>query len=143
MEGIGPITVGMTVDEAEAAAGIRLRVQKEFTEACRYAYPVGGPRNLAFMVSYRKIVRVDVFGDSSVKTASGVGVGDQEEMVLRIYGERINREPHPYRPEDGSYLVYRPANEENLLLIFETAEGKVTSFRSGLEGPVRAIEGCA
>lgn len=142
MDGIGPINVGMTVDEAEQAAGIRLRINKEQSAACRFAFPVNGPRNLAFMISYRRIIRVDVAPDAGIKTVSGVGVGDSEEDVLRVYGDGIKREPHPYVPE-GSYLVYRPAGERRLLLIFETNGKRVTSFRSGLAGPVRAIEGCA
>ena len=143
MDGIGPIGVGMTVDQAETAARIRLRVVKEQSPACRYAFPVNGPKSLAFMISYGKIIRVDVTPDSKITTVSGISVGDREADVLRVYGDRIKREPHPYQPEEGSYLVYRPAGERRLLLIFETNRGKVTSFRSGLAGPVRAIEGCA
>jgi hypothetical protein len=143
MDGIGSIRVGMTVDQAEQAAEIKLRVDKEFTEACRYAFPVQGPRNLAFMSSYGKIVRVDVSPDSRIKTVSGIGVGDTEADVLRVYGDRIKREPHPYLHETGSYLVYRPAGERTLLLIFETDGKKVISFRSGVAEFVRATEGCA
>jgi hypothetical protein len=143
MDGIGSIRVGMTVDQAERAAEIKLRVDTEFTEACRYAFPIGEPRDLAFMTSYGKIVRVDVSANSAIKTVSGIGVGNTEHDVLRVYGDRIKREPHPYLHETGSYLVYRPAGERTLLLIFETDGKKVVSFRSGVAEFVRATEGCA
>ena len=142
LDGIGPINVGMTVDEAERAAGIRLRISKEQSAACRFAFPVDGPRGLAFMISYRKIIRVDVTPDARITTVSGIGVRDSEQDVLRVYGDRIKRERHPYAPE-GSYLVYRPTGERTLLLIFETNGKRVRSFRSGLADAVRAIEGCA
>jgi hypothetical protein len=142
MDGIGPIRVGMTFDQAEQAAGIKLRVLDEFTEACRLAFIAKKPRNLAFMISYRRIVRVEVMSDSAITTVSGIGVGDTEDDVLRVYGDRLKRKPHPYN-DKGSYLVYRPAGERRLLLIFETDGRRVTSFRSGVADFVRAIEGCA
>ena len=143
MDGLGAITVGMTVEEMEEATGGEFREPSDFGPACRYAYPIDGPVDLALMLSRGRLVRIDVFNRSAIETVSGIGIGDREEDIYRVYGDSIEREPHPYLFDQGSYLVYRPDGEDELLLIFETKRGKVQSFRSGLEDRVRYIEGCA
>ena len=143
LDGIGGVVVGMTVEQAEQVTGHQIRVSSDFTDACRYAQPVGGPRHLSFMVSYGRIVRVDVGRGSPIETLSGIGIGAPEEEVLGTYPDQIEVQPHPYLMDRGSYLVFHPRQDTELLLIFETDRGKVTSFRSGFAEQVRYIEGCA
>ncbi|MEM6434923.1 MAG: hypothetical protein AAF773_13895 [Cyanobacteria bacterium P01_D01_bin.115] len=64
--GIGPIQIGMTVAEAEAAANIEL-VVRYFDYAgtgepsrCAYARPTAGPPELALMIIEDRIARVDI-----------------------------------------------------------------------------------
>ena len=143
MDGLGAITVGMTVEKMEEATGTGFREPSDFGPRCRYAYPVDGPVDVALMLSRGRLVRIDVFNRSQIETVSGIGIGDSEDDVYRAYGDDIEREDHPYLLDQGSYLVYRPDGEDELLLIFETSRGKVQSFRSGREEQVRYIEGCA
>lgn len=143
LDGIGRLTVGMTIEEAEEATGRKIRIWDEFSEQCRQANLSGGPRDLVLMLSYGRVMLIEVWGKSKIKTVSGIAVGSSERDVERVYGSRITREPHPYGGDKGAYLVYTPINETDLLLIFETDGKKVTSFRSGYEEQVRYIEGCA
>lgn len=147
LDGLGPVDIGMTLDQASAAAGTPIRIPPDDPHDgdCRYAYAAGVPE-VAFMVINGRIARVDV-GDRSgrrVTTVSGVGVGDAEEAVKRTYPGRIRVEGHPYRPS-GHYLVYVPADPAlaHLSMIFETDGQVVTTFRAGMKGAVAQIEGCS
>ncbi|HEV2071372.1 MAG TPA: hypothetical protein VGR26_16405 [Acidimicrobiales bacterium] len=111
--------------------------------SCAFATVEDGP-DIAFMVISDSIRRVDVGPESPVTTVSGVGVGDTEAEVQRIYGERTQVEQHPYN-EDGRYLIYESPepSQDGLLLLFETDGTKVTTFRAGARRAVLAPEGCA
>ncbi|HVL04274.1 MAG TPA: hypothetical protein VM386_07550 [Acidimicrobiales bacterium] len=101
--------------------------------------------HIGFMVISDRIQRVDVGPESSVRKVSGVGIGDSEGDVQRIYGDRTRVEPHPYN-EEGRYLIYDSAepSQHGLLLIFVETDGTgVTSFRAGERSAVEAPEGCA
>lgn len=82
--------------------------------------------------------------EPGVKTVEGVGVGDTETDVQRIYGDRIRVEPHPYDPK-GHNLVYTPedAAQKRYSTIFETDGNRVRIYRAGEASAVAAIEGCA
>ena len=45
-------------------------------------------------------------GTCVTKPTTGVGIGDSEGEVQRIYGDRTRVEPHPYN-EEGRYLILR------------------------------------
>ena len=63
IKGIGLIRVGMTVDEASKAGGIRLirSGSGDLDEyQCFYVQPQGEPKGIAFMVTKGRIARVDI-----------------------------------------------------------------------------------
>ena len=149
LDGIGPVDIGMTLDQASAAAGTPIRIRPgddPFGPECQYADAAGLPE-LGFMVINGRVERVDVSdrgGRSRVTTVSGVGTGDSEETIKRTYPGRIRVEDHPY-VLTGHYLVYVPADPAlaHLSMIFETDGKVVTTFRAGMKGAVSQIEGCA
>ena len=149
LDGIGPVTVGMTLDEASAAAGMPLRIvpnsDRVGTGGCAYARPEGGPTGLSFMVLNGRIARIDVGGNSAIRTLSGIGPGSTEAEVHATYPGRISAQPNPYSGHRGGRdLLYQPDDgSRHLGLLFQTDGGRVGSFRSGLHGAVMAPEGCA
>ena len=87
-------------------------------------------------------------GDVSVihvHHATRVPSGDTEAKVKETYSGKgtYTVEPHPYTGPKGHYLIFDADGKGGKLLIFETDGSKVTMFRAGDEGAVRAIEGCA
>lgn len=139
---IGPIAVGMTVQEASAKSGINLKeaeLPSSGNEACYYVYPDGKRGDIGFMVEEERITRIDV---SSRKIAStgGIRVGDSVVAVKKAFPRKVKVEAHPYLEEEGKYLVIkiRPGYG----FIFEAENGKVTSFRAGKFESVQYIEGC-
>ena len=150
LDAVGPVRIGMTLQEASAAAGMPIRLlDMPPGPECRYAVPdraSGTGDELAFMVVEGRIVRIDVgvMGADRIRTVSGIGKGNTEAEVKATYPGRIRVEPHPYTPE-GHYLVYVPSDPalRHLSLIFETANGEVLAFRAGLAEQVSWTEGCS
>jgi hypothetical protein len=143
IDGLGPMTIGMHVNDVERATGMEVDIASDFSPQCRYGQLVGGPHDLFLMFSGRVLVRIDVGAESAIETDAGIGVGDSISEVEDAYGDELQRELHPYLGDRGSYLIFDPEPEDGLLIIFETNRRSVTSFRSGFDEQVRYIEGCA
>ena len=141
--GLGPMTIGMHLNDVERATGMEVDVSSDFSPQCRYGQLAGGPQDLLLMFSRRVLVRIDIGAESAIETDTGIGVGDPISKVEDAYGDGLQSEPHPYLGDRGSYLIFDPEPEEGLLMIFETNRNRVTSFRSGFDEQVRYIEGCA
>ncbi|MEK0194978.1 hypothetical protein [Microcoleus anatoxicus] len=150
LNGIGPIRVGMTVDEASESAGIKLIIsgsggRDEYQ--CSYVQPKGEPKGIAFMVTKGRIARVDIFSNKQITTIKGAKIGDNEERIFSLYPGQIKATRHPYQglpPRNGKYLTFVPkdAADKNYRIIFETANNRVMRFRSGKIPEVDYIEGC-
>ncbi|MBE9095839.1 hypothetical protein [Tychonema sp. LEGE 07203] len=152
INGIGPIRVGMTVDEASRSAGIQLiknaRGSGSFNEdLCSYPQVKGGPKGISFMVAKGRIARVDIDNDRTT-TIAGAKIGNTQQQIINLYPGKIKITPHPYvgrPPLNGKYLTFVPkdAADKNYRIIFETSKNRVTRFRSGKLPEVEYIEGCS
>lgn len=149
LDGIGPIGVGMTVDEASRSAGVRLvnRGGGRDEYFCSYFDLQTGPKGISFMVTKGRIARVDNFSNKRITTIKGAKIGDTEEQIISLYPGQIQVTRHPYSsrpPYNGKYLTFVPkdAADKNYRIIFETSKNRVERFRSGKIPEVEAIEGC-
>ncbi len=154
LDGIGPVEIGMTLEEASAAVGRNVVVKENSLLAdeestCGFAEVEGGPAGLSFMVlrddpaAEWRIYRVDVYETSRIATGGGVRIGATEDEVKKVYGGQLKTEPHEYTGPEGHYLVLDVDGEGGYMLLFETDGTKVLRFRSGNDAAVRAPEGCA
>ena len=100
------------------------------------------------MMDKNRIVRIDVLdlsGDQNttdVVSDKGVGIGALEKDVIALYGADIEIRPHLYVSPGGHYLRVQSPDGSSALL-FETEDGKVTSFRAGLIPQVDYKERCS
>ncbi|WP_293102267.1 hypothetical protein [Moorena sp. SIOASIH] len=145
INGIGPITVGMTVKEASQAGQVKLVQQTSGGEerGCLF-YDPEGIENIGFMVTEGKIARVYI-SSPEISTLSGVKVGDNLEKVMSVYGKKIEIYPHVYVP-GGKYALFVPtdSSDKNYRVMFEAnAEGKVVGISAGKLPEVRYLEGCS
>jgi hypothetical protein len=140
--GIGALRAGVTLSEASAVLGVELTADYEMFDECDHVEVPNAPGEVWLMVVSDTVQRVEV-GDSAVATTAGIRVGDRAERVLAQYGDRVTVEPHVYT--DGHYLIVRAdaAADSLYQIVFETYEGAVTRFRSGLYPAVQWVEGCA
>jgi hypothetical protein len=152
LQGIGPVQLGMGVQEAERALQTRLRpMSPEESDACWQTQRADGQQpHIWYMVEEGRITRMDI-GDTvgvsdanptiTVKTAEGIGIGAKESDVLAAYGPATKVMPHKY-DEKGHYLVVDSPDAKSAL-VFETSDGIVTTFRTGFHPSVDYVEGCA
>ncbi|MGH9226956.1 MAG: hypothetical protein ACRD2W_24955 [Acidimicrobiales bacterium] len=146
LNGIGPIVVGMTPDEASAAHGkpVTIDPRSDRGRGCAHAVAEGGPAGLQFMVVNGRIVRIEV-GPGPVATVEGITTGSPVQDVLAAYAGRVRTEPHTYTARTGGQdLIVDEASGGNpMSILFETDGKQVRTFRSGLTGAVMAPEGCS
>ena len=147
-DGIGPVRVGMTFDEARAALGGDLRMSdavagvEDGPDRCDHPASARLPAGVWVMVEGRRVVRVEV-DSGRIATAEGARIGDTEARIEQLYPGRVTVWPHKYT--DGHYLYVRPAepSDTTRLLIFETDGRVVQRFRAGRKPQVEYVEGCA
>ncbi|MEG4202709.1 hypothetical protein QUA20_02080 [Microcoleus sp. Pol7_A1] len=148
INGIGPIRVGMTVNEASQSAGVKLVFVGSGPDAysCSYFKPQGELKDIAFMVTKGRIARIDI-SDKRITTIRGAKIGDTEDRIISLYpGQiQITKHPFPLRPnENRKHLTFVPkdVSDKNYRVIFETGNNRVYRLRSGKLPEVEFIEGC-
>lgn len=159
--GIGPIEVGMTLAEAEAAAGVAFDAPgfDHFGGHCYYATAKGLEDDFVMTVQAPGSEPVDKPEDgivvyvsvhhgmeSPARTLSGIGIGSTEAEVYDTYAGRIESAPHEIF-EDGHYLtlVPRDASDQEYGVMFATDGQVVRDIHAGFAEDIRAVdvEGCA
>jgi hypothetical protein len=140
--GFGPLTAGMTVAEASAAAGGNLSLASGAAPACSYAEWTGAPEGVRVMVVQDTVVRVEVLA-KGISTAEGARIGDNEGRIVSLYGGRMALRPHKYTT--GKYMIASPAAGADTLhrIVFETDGEEVLQFRAGRLPEVEWVEGCS
>jgi hypothetical protein len=139
----GPIEWGMTLAEAEKAAGRSFEKSDSLESGCRQIRLAGDSgKGPLFMVVDGRIARVDVT-DPGIQTNHKVAVGDDETRVQSMYSERVTVSPHKYTA--GHYLTVGPrtAADSGYELVFETDSQRVTRYRAGRLPEVEYVEGCS
>lgn len=140
-QGVGAVLAGMSLEDAEAAAGTELVSNGPDRGGCGYVEPEG-LSGVSFMTTNGRIARADVI-EPVVATMSGLRVGDSEDAVYEEYGTSIERTEHEYEP-DGSYLTYVPDDPaDETRIVFETDGSEVTIIRAGRLPEVEYVEGCS
>jgi hypothetical protein len=159
---LGPICVGMSIEQASKIIKLEpvfdetvvsdegsISTFKTYQEAIKlpnhcFHISFENPhlKNVGFMITNKHISRIEIDGES-IKTLSGIGIGDSEEKVKKVYKGKITIEHHVY-VEKGHYLIYKPKDkaDQKYWLLFETDGKKVISFRSGYAKEVYSCEGC-
>ena len=142
--GLGPVRIGMTLEEGERVSGLIFEPESGGDESCRYYTPDRGPSAVAFMVSNGEIVRVEVT-NPNIRTLSGYGVGSTADELQAAFPERIETVPHPLI-DGGLYIVFVPVDDADAdkRVIWEAdPEGIVINMRAGRVPFVDFSEGCA
>jgi hypothetical protein len=140
LNSFGPVMVGMTVAQGSKALGVPLTKEADQEDECYYVHPKTGYKGIAFMVTNRRISRIDI-DDKKYVTDRGAKVGDGELRIKQLYKGMVRVSRHPY-DERGHYLEVKVKGSK-YSLIFETDGKRVTSYRVGKSEEVSYIEGCS
>ncbi len=138
-EGVGAVRIGMTADELGAALGHPIAPESPEEAGCFY---VPGDRSSSFsvMIQDGRVVRIDVDGPS-IPTLRGARVGDEVDVVRKLYGAALKEQPHFYGGWPDLYLTYFSA-DRRFALRFETHAGVVSTYYLGYAEPTQYVEGC-
>lgn len=160
LRSFGPIRYGMTVAEAEAAAGVRLRAtasQASEDGTCGFATLVGGPNFVEFMVRQDRgwrIMSVTVRGTSGTserltsrgrpRTRSGIGIGSSFAEVRRAYPGQVRADENIYGGPDRLAFTARDRADRDFVVLFHPSDGSaVSAISAGYRGWADAPEGCS
>jgi len=126
--GLDTVNFGMTVFQAERAAGTTMTPCEPVSE-CYRVTPVDAPEGISFVVHEGTIERVDI-ASGPITTVSGVGIGTEESHIIELFGDQIEREPID---DATTNLVFVPTDETDAAfrVIFTISDGVVQTFRSG------------
>lgn len=144
-DGVGPLRIGMTFAQADAALGAKLNVGDDYSNglmACNYGSSTALP-GVAVMVDGGKVVRFDVKADAPIRSDRGIAEGDPVAKVLAAYPEGLKREPHHYVEAPGHYLEWFNADRSRGIRYEIDQQGVVSSMYSGAAPNVGYVEGCS
>ena len=138
-DGVPPLRVGMSANDARRALGLPRQSTSKTGESCSYL-DTRGKSHAFVMMENDTIVRFEA-RDRSLATEAGARVGDTEASVLDRYRGRVTVQPHKYL-SGGHYLVVTTPADAKRRLVFETDGQLVTAFRVGRRLAVEYVEGC-
>jgi hypothetical protein len=139
-DGVGPLKIGMTRQDAEGSIGNELQWPDDPEPGCDYGGVRSSATDLFFLISDGRIGRIDIY-HAGIPSQGGIRIGDLEDRVHAVHGDRLQVERHPYT--DGHYLLVSSPTDPARWMIFETSDGVVISFRTGRRPVVDWVEGCS
>ncbi|MGH8855460.1 MAG: hypothetical protein ACREWI_14440 [Telluria sp.] len=135
-EGVGALRFGMTLAEAEQAAGTKAELPKPLDPACSMVRFPALPK-LRFMVENDIVTRADA--EPGVGNAAGIAVGDTLEQV-RARHPQAQVSPHKYDTKGHTLTI--PGADGRGAIVLEASGGTVTKVRAGLQPAVAYVETC-
>ena len=149
-QGYGPLRIGMTRAEVEAAMGPDAdpeAVGGADPASCDMFRPERAPDGLLVMVEGGVLTSVWLSRNTAVETDRALNVGDSASEVKRVYGAAAEVMPHKYVAAPSEYItVWSTTDHQSVAargLKYEIgADGRVQSIAAG--GPsIQYVEGCA
>lgn len=151
-EGWGPLQVGMTRAEVEAALGPDANpeaVGGPDPDSCDEFRPERAPAGMILMLENGVLTRISAT-EPGLQTTDGFGVGASATAVKAALGPRARVEPHKYVAAPAEYIFVWSAPQTAPYVddpaargvVYEVGgEGAVTAVRVG--GPsIQYVEGC-
>ena len=153
-EGWGPLRIGMTRAEVEAALGPDAdpeAVGGPDPESCDQFRPERAPEGLLVMIEEGVLTRISVFEPATLTTDRGFGVGASAADIKAAYGDGLQAEPHNYLGLPAEYLTAWSGGQPTEPYVqdaaargirYETAaDARVEQIHVG--GPsIQYVEGC-
>ena len=143
--GLGPVDIGMSIAEANAALGQTLVGDEplDAAESCQtWHLGAGVDAPVYYMAQQGRITRVSVNeAASAIRTPEGVGPGSTDAAVRAAY-PNASAQPAPYDdPPAHDLIVWKIPNQLGLRFEIDQS-GRVTILHAG-DDSILYIEGCA
>lgn len=133
--GLGPVEIGMTVDEASDVLGFRV-TEQIVNEPCGTAN-VSARHRVSVLTTNGMIARIYI-GGRKLRTRKGIHVGSTVRTLRSRYGRQLVRRSNFY-----TQLPQYHVRQGNRWIVFDTTRrGKVAYISVGRVPEIRYIEGC-
>ena len=151
IDGLGKVKLGMTVAQAEAVLGKSLKHDPKDAESAACDMTSVDQYGIQYMIENGKVTRIDVYADdnadgrpkrSMILTDRGIGLGDSDETIRKLYGSAVVTSYRPYTGPAGRRLAV-PNGDHTAAFMFETMNGRVDNLRVGFYPSVEYWEGCS
>lgn len=143
LRALGPVRIGMTVDEAAGEAGVELRRDfgRQSTSTCYYV-TAAALLGVSIMVVDDEIARIDVDSPSTIATRSGVRIGTPVDNLRQVYPNNIRQANDAVA--EGEALAFVPNDDfdADYRIYFEIEDGQVARYRLGTKPAVDYLGGC-
>lgn len=142
-KGFGPLRIGMTLKQAEAAVHRKLSTSADASgdpRACESAEIPGWPGISLMLENYKITV---IYIDKPHRTVDGVYVGMPERALSKLFGKRAVFRPRPYEEDDPRAHNVAVMASDGREFLFQTRDGVVESISVGVLPSVEYMEGCA
>ena len=138
VNGYGPLRIGMTRAEVEAALGADANpgaVGGAEPEVCDMFHPARAPEGMLVMIENGILTSVWISQKSTVETDRALNTGDTAAEVTGVYGAAAKAEPHHYSDPPAQYLTVWATQDH------ETAAARGLRYEIGPDGKVSSIAG--
>ena len=144
LRAVGPVRIGMSVEEASIAARLALREDfgRQSTSSCSYVTVGAALPGVAFMVVDDLIARIEIDRPSPLATRSGVRIDTSADDLRTVYSDNIQRANDAVA--DGEAMAFVPNDDfdADFRIYFEIEDGAVARFRIGSKPAVDFLSGC-
>ena len=138
--GVGPIKLGMTIDEARKAARRGIVAGQEITKGCRHDTVL--PRRFGLStLRFNKKIRVLYVTRTAMPTAKGIRVNDTLNRLRSKYGSKLQERASDVSLETRIFELHGKGRREMQFSV--NAEQKIFQIATGLRPEVDFSEGCA
>lgn len=136
--GFGPLRIGMTRAEVEAAMGADSNpgaVGGADPAACDIFHPANAPEGLQVMIENGVLTHVRLIRASTVTTDRGFKIGDAAATVKTAYGASAEVIPHKYVEAPAEYVTVWSGADHT------SAAARGIKYEIGQDGNVQSIAG--
>jgi hypothetical protein len=138
--GVGPIELGMTIDQARKAARRGIVAGQEVTKGCRHDTVL--PRRFGLTtLRFDKKIRVLYVTRTAMPTAKGIRVNDTLDRLRSKYGSRLQERGSDVSPQTRIFELHGKGTREIQFSV--DAQDKIFQIATGLRPEVDFSEGCA
>jgi hypothetical protein len=138
-DGVGPIELGMTIDQARKAARRGIVAGQEVTRGCRHDTVLPRRFGLATL-RFSKKIRVLYVTRTAMPTAKGIRVNDTLNRLRSKYGSKLQERGTVVSPETRIFELHGKGTREIQFSV--NAQDKIFQIATGLRPEVDFAEGC-
>lgn len=137
-QGFGPLRIGMTTAEIEAALGPDANpnaVGGADPQSCDQFRPNRAPEGLLVMTEQGVLTSVSLTRAATTETDRGFNIGDPASAVKAAYGAAAEVTPHKYEAAPAEYITVWTTSDHT------SAAARGIKYEIGQDGNVKSIAG--